>query len=115
VSIVMPLPSNPLKSSPFTVLVACRCRPSADVRALPSIVIPGEPSEKSGWVVPSIVTGCVIAGSALASEMRLSPLATLVKSIVSAAESPLAAAIASRSVHSVTSQVPSPGSTVELT
>ena len=72
--------------------------------------------KKSGWVVPSIVTGLVIAGSgSVPRKIVLSPEATFVKSIVSATASEFAAVIASRSVHSVTSQEPVPGSAVELT
>ena len=113
---VMPLPVKPSIAMPLTVIAPPDSwSPAPDASPLPSILTPGKPSAKSGWVVPSISTGLETAGSVVRRKMSPLAEATALKSIVSAIASAFAAAIASRSVHSVASQLPVPGSSTEFT
>src|ERR1700741_2758189 len=91
-------------TSPFTLVPA----------ELPSNSIIGVPG-KSGWVVPSMMTGLVMVGSGEVGRMERTPLPGILKVIVSIAAFALAALIASRRLQWVVLQVPSLRSLVVFT
>src|SRR6478672_9848396 len=62
-----------------------------------------------------MTTGLVIAGKGVSGVIVCGPGLGILKAILSAPAAALAAVIASRSVHSAASQIPLPGSAVELT
>src|SRR5436190_24389093 len=62
-----------------------------------------------------MTTGLVIAGKGVSGVIVCGPGLGILKAIVSEPAAALAAVIASRRVHSVASQMPVPGSAVELT
>jgi hypothetical protein len=90
----MPLPWKRLITRLFTVLEPPVMLRPAPVTAAPLSSMSGAPA-KPGWVVPSIVSGCVIVGRTLRSVIDCAPV-PIANVMVSAATVSSASAIAFR-------------------
>ena len=119
IAVVPPSPALPPNASPCTVEPP---EPGARSSNEPErtsgsgrIVTPGLFAGVPGWVVPSMVTGAVTAGRPGPSWIVCGPPPPIANLIWLASLSLLAATIASWSVQPLASQVPGPGSAVNVT